>query len=159
MQKVFKKDAATVCSDEAPKTSCLPGPGPRQLEGGHSWPGSGRDFSLLQIFWGTPGVSCAPLCPQEVQNCNDLVLWTLIRWSSFYTYIGSSAHCQSRSAWAAIQPTSHFPVISQLFPRFNFTSSPALFSRKVLLLLPRHGVEACSPLARKLSLMFYLISV
>lgn len=65
MQKVFKKDAETVCSDEAAETSCLPGPGPQQLDRGHSWPGSGKNFSLLQIFWEVPGASCAFLWPQE----------------------------------------------------------------------------------------------
>lgn len=161
MQTVFKKDAASVCSYEAAETACLPGPGSQQLEIGHPWPGSRKNFSLLQIdILGSPSASCAPLWPQEVQICSDTrAVDTLIRWSGFYTYIDSSAYCQSQGAQAAIQLAAHFPVIPQLFPRFNLTASSALFFRKVLLFLPRHGTEVCSPLAGKLSLMFYLISV
>jgi hypothetical protein len=67
MQTMFKKDAATVCSDKAAETACLPGPGPRQLERNHPWPGRRKNFSLLQIdIPGRPSASCASLWPQEV---------------------------------------------------------------------------------------------
>lgn len=37
------------CSDEPTGTSCLPEPGPPQVERAHSWPGGEKYFSLLPV--------------------------------------------------------------------------------------------------------------
>lgn len=144
----------------AGETTCSPGPA-QQLERGHSWPGSRKNFSLLQVLWELPVPAVLSSGLRKYRIATTLCCGHLDMVEQLLHLYGQVSLLPKPGSLGsdAAQLTPHFPVISQSFPRFNLTSSSALFFRKVLLFLPRHGIEACSPLAGKLSPMLYLISV
>lgn len=47
----------TACFDEPAEMSCLREPGAQQVDRAHSWPGGGKDFSLLPCCWEDSGPS------------------------------------------------------------------------------------------------------